>query len=128
MAGDKTWKDKPLFAVIVVIVIVAAVGFTIWHRTSRKTVLGERTTIIVVCEETGDIFELEIETDSDPPYENPKTGRKTAYMAIHCGNCGAVYPMKVIPATENQCPNCGATVPNPVTFVPGKERDSGTPE
>ena len=117
-----------IIAVLVIALVIA--GLIYWHR-STLTELGETTTIIAFCEQTGKVFELEIETGSEPPYYSPESESETAYRALQCQNCRTIYPMVNTLLMENECPNCHQRVPMLLPFVPGRhagEDESEGPE
>jgi hypothetical protein len=120
MTGKGNWRQNPATGVVLLLLIVGAVVFTIWHRMSSRTQLGETLTIIAYCEETGRVRELKIETKAKPPYFCPESGGNTAYVALQCGQCGSYYGMKTTPAIENACPRCGAKMARLATYAPDK--------
>ena len=121
MAGHRSWKQHPITGLILVGIIIGAIVVMVWSTRSQTPRLGETRKIIAFCEETGQLFWLEIETDSEPPYMSPKSGKKTAYFALLCQKCGTVYGMKETPGDANPCPRCGAYVPTFVTMLPPAE-------
>jgi hypothetical protein len=123
MPGRRSWKEHPITGVILVCIIIGAVVATIWVKRSQTPRFGKTRKIIAFCEETGELFLLEIETDSEPPYMSPKSGKKTAYFALVCQKCGTVYGMKETPGDANPCPRCGARVPTVVTMLPSSQEE-----
>jgi hypothetical protein len=114
-----------IIAVLVIVLVIA--GLIYWYR-STSTTLGETTTIIAVCKETGKVFELEIETGSEPPYPSPASESETAYRALQCQNCGAIYAMMNTLLNENECPNCHQRVPMLLPYIPGQHPDEDESE
>ena len=106
-----SWKYNPATGVVLIIVIIGAIVGMYFFNRAGKTDLGPTQKMVVVCEETGQVFHLDVPTGDLGPYESPETGRKTVWPAIRCQNCGIIYAMKETPADKIPCPNCGMRVP-----------------
>jgi hypothetical protein len=117
-----SWKYNPVTGVVLVVLIIGAVVGMFLFRRSGRTELGPTQKIVAICEETWEVFELEIPTGDPGPYLSPKTNRKTAWFAMRCQNCGIIYPMKEQPANKVPCPNCGLKVPT-IVVLPPKPKD-----
>ena len=121
MAGDKDWRSSTGTGIFAILLIVAAIGGGYWFMTKDKTRVLETVKSIVLDEDTGEIFEMELSTDPKlrPPYKSPKTGNMTVYRALQCQKCYAIYPWKEKDIRENQCPTCGNKFPAMLSFIPG---------
>jgi len=121
LAENKDWKTSSGLGILAIILIVVAVGGGYWFMNKNKTPVLKSVKSIVLDEETGEIFDMEIPSDPniEPPYKSPKTENMTVYRALQCQNCSTIYPWKEKNMPDNQCPRCKNKVPTPLSFVPG---------
>ncbi len=114
--------------IIAVLVMALAIAGSVYWWRSRSTTLGETTTIIAFCQETGKVFKLKIKTGSEPPYLSPASKSETAYRALQCQNCRMIYAMVNTLLNENECPNCHQRLPTLLPYVPGQYADEDEDE
>jgi len=73
---------------------------------------AQHTIEVVVCTTPDCRHVFEVEASGEAPYECPKCGQKSAYLAFQCVDpeCGAIFPVRpaMMATGENiVCPICG---------------------
>jgi DNA-directed RNA polymerase subunit RPC12/RpoP len=108
---------KTLVILVLLIGVIAAASYLAVKRSKPKEE-GMGYTAVLMCSDPqcGKQFEGRIIAGQAPPFVCKYCGKKTAYRAVRCLNCGAVFPYIVHedptrPESEEvvtqECPECG---------------------
>lgn len=107
-------------AVAVIILGIAAAGWSIWSNVGQPTAVKAANTVVFLDIETGKTFDVELTPDMAYPAKSPYSGHMTGYMAEACGwtKDGHVRkePFYVVLNSElgkpgpTFCPDCGRLV------------------
>ncbi len=117
MAAQTSGQSKAPLLILIIIIIVA-LSFIIKQAMPKKYYY----TADLKCESCGAVFQQKIASGTTFPIKCPKCGKKTAYRAVKCLDCGTIFtihPPKPgeMPSPEMEmpkCPKCGSTNIGPV--------------
>ena len=103
-------KNK-IGVVVLVIIIIAALGFIVKQAMPKKTLY----TVVLIDVESKKAFQKSLDTDAEQihyPLQSPYTGKNTAYPALKCMQCGAIFPYileESASVTMPKCPKCSSS-------------------
>lgn len=101
--------------VLLVAIIAVASYFAVKRSKPAEEGLGYSAVMMCASPDCQKIFQGRVIVDRPPPYRCKHCGRKTAYRAVKCSNCGEIFPFVVQedpskPESEElvteECPEC----------------------
>jgi len=109
-----SWKQNPVVGVILVVVILIALIFIIKGMVPKKYYY----TADLKCEGCEAIYKMKIAAGEKFPLKCKECGKKAAYRALQCMECGDIFIIKPIEFTKDRpmdmmeempkCPECGS--------------------
>ncbi len=110
-----------LKAIVVLVLLLGIIGVASYYAVTRSKPdeeKGRGYTAVLMCTNPAckkEPFPQRIIAGRRPPYKCKYCGKKTAYRAVRCDNCGAIFPYIVQQVTTeygpeevgtSECPEC----------------------
>lgn len=86
------WKNSPIAGIVLALVIIIALVFVVKNAMPKKY---SRTTDLK-CELCDKVYQAKVYSGEKPPYKCTACGKKAAYRALRCMDCGEIFIQKPV--------------------------------
>ena len=91
------WKNSPIAGIVLALVIVIALAFVVKNAMPKKYSY----TADLKCELCDAVYQAKVFSGERPPYKCIECGKKAAYRALRCMDCGEIFIQKPVVYAED---------------------------